>query len=74
MEERKRAKRKNPRSNHPPLKAAMAPTMFPTTQPMMMAGSWSAMLQGSACAISVFTEAGYCANDVPRSPCSTLPT
>ena len=28
-----------------------------------------ARLQGSACAISVLTEAGYCANEVPRSPC-----
>ena len=73
MEERKSDARNPPRSNQPPLKAAMAPTMFPTTQPTMIAGSWSAMLQGSACAINVLTDAGYCANDVPRSPCSTLP-
>ena len=74
MEERKSEARNAPRSNQPPLKAAMAPTMLPTTQPTMIAGSWSAMLQGRAWAISEFTEAGYCANEVPRSPCSTLPT
>ena len=65
---------KAPRSSQPPLNAATAPSRLPTIQPTMIAGSMIAILQGSACAIRVLTEAGYCANEVPRSPWNTLPT
>lgn len=50
---------KAPRSNQPPLNAASAPSMLPRIQPTMMAGSWMAMLHGSACPIRWPTEAGY---------------
>src|SRR4030095_16590853 len=49
---------KAPRSSQPPLKAASAPSRFPTTQPIRMAGTWIARLQGSACEIKEPTEAG----------------
>ena len=74
MEEKKSEATKAPRSNQPPLKAASAPSRLPTIQPTMMAGNWIAMLQGSAFAIRVFTDAGYWPNEVPKSPLSTWPT
>src|SRR3954462_7716198 len=71
--EKKREPTKAPRSNQPPLNAATAPRMLPRIQPTMMAGSISAMLQGSAWPISELTDAGYWPNEVPKSPCNTCP-
>ena len=59
MEEKNNEPTNAPRSNQPPLNAARAPSRLPTIQPTMIAGNWIAMLQGSAFAIRVFTDAGY---------------
>ena len=49
---------KAPRSSQPPLNAAKAPSRLPTIQPMMIAGSMIAILQGSAALIREPTDAG----------------
>ena len=74
MLDRNRVLTKAPRSNPPPLNAAIAPRMLPTTHPTMIAGNWIAMLHGSAAATRELTDAGYCPKEVPRSPCSRFPT